>query len=39
MDYHNFALEHYYNAEPVDYEEVLEQALEWGRQIAAWSTV
>ncbi len=33
MEYHNFALEHFYKAEPVSYEETLEQALEWGRQI------
>ena len=33
MEYHNFALEHFYKAEPVSYEETLELALEWGRQI------
>ncbi len=33
MEYHNFALEHFYKVEPLKYEEVLEQALEWGRQI------
>ncbi|WP_281645810.1 adenylosuccinate synthase [Parendozoicomonas sp. Alg238-R29] len=33
MEYHNFALENYYKAEPVSYEDVLEKALEWGRQI------
>ncbi len=27
MAYHNFQLEHYYNAEPVSYEEVLEKVL------------
>ncbi|KJF79855.1 adenylosuccinate synthase [Photobacterium angustum] len=27
MAYHNFQLEHYYNAEPVNYEEVLEKVL------------
>ncbi|CAM3622250.1 adenylosuccinate synthase [Parendozoicomonas haliclonae] len=33
MEYHNFALEHFYKVEPLNYEEVLEQSLEWGRQI------
>ncbi len=33
MTYHNFVLEHFYKVEPLKYEEVLEQALEWGRQI------
>ena len=33
MAYHNFALEHFYKVEPLKYENVLEQALEWGRQI------
>ncbi len=33
VEYHNFALENYYKVEPVSYEKVLEQALEWGRQI------
>jgi adenylosuccinate synthase len=27
MDYHNFALEHLYQAEPVDYRQVLDEAL------------
>ncbi len=27
MDYHNFALEHYFKADPVDYQAVLDQAL------------
>ena len=27
MDYHNFALEHYFQAEPVDYRKVLDEAL------------
>ncbi len=29
MDYHNFQLVHFYNAEPVSYEEVLEQAMSY----------
>ncbi|MCL6271983.1 adenylosuccinate synthase [Sansalvadorimonas sp. 2012CJ34-2] len=33
MEYHNFALENFYKVEPVNYEETLELALEWGRQI------
>lgn len=33
MAYHNFVLEHFYKVEPLKYENVLEQALEWGRQI------
>lgn len=33
MAYHNFALAHFYKVEPLKYENVLEQALEWGRQI------
>ncbi len=27
MDYHNFTLEHYFKAEPVDYSQVLDQSL------------
>ena len=27
MDYHNFSLQHYFKAEPVDYEQVLDEAL------------
>ena len=33
MDYHNFALEHYYHAEPLDYDKVLEETLVRGRQL------
>ncbi len=33
MDYHNFALEHYYHAEPLDYDKVLEETLARGRQL------
>jgi len=35
MDYHNFALEHYFKATPVDYQQVLEEALSQGEQLAA----
>jgi adenylosuccinate synthase len=34
MEYHNFALEHYYKADTVDYQQVLEQALAQGERIA-----
>jgi len=27
MDYHNFALQHYYKSEPVDFQQVLDEAL------------
>jgi adenylosuccinate synthase len=33
MEYHNFALEHYYRAEPLDYDKVLADALTMGEQI------
>jgi adenylosuccinate synthase len=34
MEYHNFALEHYFRAQPVDYRQVLDAALAQGEQIA-----
>jgi len=34
MEYHNFALEHYYKVTPVDYQQVLDEALTQGEQIA-----
>jgi adenylosuccinate synthase len=34
MEYHNFALEHYFKAAPVDYQQVLDEALAQGEQIA-----
>ena len=34
MEYHNFALEHYFKAEPVDYRQVLDEALAQGEKIA-----
>jgi adenylosuccinate synthase len=34
MEYHNFALEHYFKADPVDYRQVLDEALAQGEQIA-----
>lgn len=34
MAYHNFALKNYYNAEEVDYDKVLNEALEMGKQLA-----
>ncbi len=34
MEYHNFALEHYYKADTVDYQQVLDEALAQGERIA-----
>lgn len=34
MEYHNFALQHYFKASPVDYQQVLDEALTQGEQIA-----
>jgi adenylosuccinate synthase len=34
MDYHNFALEHYFKSAPLDYQQVLEEALAQGEQLA-----
>ena len=34
MEYHNFALQHYFKADPVDYQRVLDEALAQGEQIA-----
>ncbi|TCK19048.1 adenylosuccinate synthetase [Thiogranum longum] len=34
MEYHNFALEHYFKADTVDYQKVLDEALAQGDQIA-----
>ena len=33
MEYHNFALQHYYKADPVDYQTVLDEALEMAKEI------
>ena len=33
MEYHNFTLEHYFKADPVDYRMVLDEALAQGEQI------
>lgn len=33
LDYHNFALEHYFKTDPVDYQQVLDQALEQAEEI------
>ena len=38
MEYHNFALEHYFKAAPVDYQQVLDEALAQGEQIAPMVT-
>lgn len=34
MEYHNFALQHYFKASPVDYQQTLDEALAQGEQIA-----
>jgi len=34
LDYHNHALQHYFKTDPVDYHEVLDEALVQGEQIA-----
>jgi adenylosuccinate synthase len=34
MEYHNHALVHYFKAQPVDYQQVLDEALAQGEQIA-----
>lgn len=33
MEYHNFALQHYYNTEPLDYDTVLAQTLAMGEEL------
>ena len=34
MDYHNFALEHYFKVEPVDYQQVLDETLSLSEELA-----
>jgi adenylosuccinate synthase len=38
MEYHNHALQHYFKVEPVDYQQVLDEALAQGEQIAPMVT-
>ncbi|OZG71519.1 adenylosuccinate synthase [Hahella sp. CCB-MM4] len=33
MDYHNFALEHYYKVAPVDYQKTLDETLEMAKEL------
>jgi len=33
MEYHNFALQHYYHVEPLDYDAVLAEAMTMGQQL------
>ncbi|HHI93216.1 MAG TPA: adenylosuccinate synthase [Gammaproteobacteria bacterium] len=33
LDYHNFVLQHYYKADPVDFQQVLDEALTLGERI------
>ncbi len=35
MEFHNFQLEHFYKAETVSYEEVLEQAMSYADMLTA----
>lgn len=34
LDYHNFVLKHYYKADVVDFNQVLDQSLAWAEQLA-----
>ena len=38
MEYHNFTLENYFNAEPVSFDQVLEQAQKWAKQLLPLSS-
>jgi len=38
MEYHNYALQHYFKVDPVDYQQVLDEALAQGEQIAPMVT-
>ncbi len=33
LDYHNFALEHYFKADPVDFQAILDEALAYGERL------
>ncbi len=33
MDYHNFALEHYFKVEPVDYQKTLDETMEMAKEL------
>jgi len=33
LDYHNFVLQHYYKAETVDFQEVLDQCMAWAEEL------
>ena len=33
LDYHNFVLQNYYKSDPVDFQQVLEQSLNWAEQL------
>ncbi|MBU3068328.1 adenylosuccinate synthase [Aestuariicella sp. G3-2] len=33
LEYHNFSLQHYYKVDPLDYDSVLKDALEWAKQL------
>lgn len=33
LEYHNFVLEHYYKATPVDYEQALAESMQWAEEL------
>lgn len=33
VEYHNFALQHYYKVEPVDFDSILQDSLTWAKQL------
>ena len=33
LEYHNFSLQHYYKVDPLDYDSVLKDSLEWAKQL------
>ncbi|WP_439135646.1 adenylosuccinate synthase [Pseudomaricurvus sp.] len=33
LEYHNFSLQHYYKVDPLDYDTVLKESLEWAEQL------
>ena len=38
LEYHNFALEHFYKVEPVDYEQALAESMAWAEELAGLVT-
>lgn len=33
LDYHNFVLQNYYKTDPIDFQQVIEQSLDWAEQL------